>query len=222
MTYHFSKEERVEMSCQYENGVTLGEIGAIFQCSWQTISGILIKEFGEESYKKIVKKHLKKNHQELGRKLGKKYGPENGKKNGPENIKKAHKLPRSEKQLEHSRKSGKKVGRKYGLINLEKMLEANAKNHNFTSRPEALFYITRLTKNFYPKDIIPQYYIKEIKHRVDFAVPSQKLLFEVDGDYTHSRPGRKERDAQIDKWAKDNSWTMFRFNDKKMKKLGII
>ena len=149
--------------------------------------------------------------------------------------------PRSEKQFEQCQKMGQapktknqligcqKGGQKAGPININCAIEWNAKNGAWISRPEALFYITRLSKNFYLKDIVPQYYIKKIKHRVDFAIPSQKLLFEVDGDYYHGHSGnaqidkeRIKRDKEIDKWAKENGWTIFRYTDKDMRKLGII
>lgn len=130
---------------------------------------------------------------------------------------------------EEYKKKVKKLQYERGQKSAERLNKQKAKNHNFTSRPEVLFYITRLTKNFYPKDIVPQYFIKEIRHYVDFAILSQKLLFEVDGDHFHGHSGNAEmdreriaRDKEVDKWAKDNGWTMFRFNDEKMRKLGII
>ena len=187
------------------------------------------RENGRNSRKKWNAKHPEE-HKKNGRKAGLKYGLEN--------LKKAWKLPRTLLQIETCRENGRKTGSinitKYnesekGRENTKKLHESNAKNHNFISRPEAIFYITHLSKNFWLKDIVPQYFIKEIKHRVDFAVPSQNLLFEVDGDYYHGHSGdpemdkeRLERDAEVDKWAKDNGWTIFRYNDEKMKKLGII
>lgn len=158
---------------------------------------------------------------------GRKTGSENGRKTGSENLKKWQD-DHPEEQKENLKK-WQKEHPKQVKENGRKLVEWNAKNHTFISRPEAFFYLTVLSKTFFLKDIIPQYYIKEIRHYADFAIPSQKLLFEVDGDYYHGHSGNLEmdkkaklRDAQIDKWAKDNGWTIFRYNDKKMRKLGIL
>ena len=120
-----------------------------------------------------------------------------------ENIKKAHNLPRSEKQLE----------------NIKRAQEV-AKNGVWVSSWEDKFYLKCLTKMFFLKDIEKQYYLKGLNHAFDFAIPSQKLLFEIDGDYWHSQ--NPERDIEIDKFAKSAGWFVIRFNDEKMKTLKII
>ena len=247
MIYCFSKEERENICKLFENGMKLRSIGKIFECSRAPIRRILIEILGEEKYKEIAKEHLSERSRKMGklpktqvqrdtcRRMGEKWMKEHPEEHR-ENARKMGKLPKTEKQIEHCRKMGLKygpingpeIGRKTGPINIKYAQEWHANNHTYISRPEAIFYITCLSKNFWLKDIIPQYYIKEIKHRVDFAVPSQKLLFEVDGDRWYGHSGNKEmdkerleRDAEVDKWAKDNGWTIFRYNDEKMRKLGV-
>ena len=147
----------------------------------------------------------------------------------------AAKIPRTEKQLENTRKMGKrpptknqiearrKIGRKMGPINIIKMLKANAKNHNYISRPEQAFFELLCSQN--PDLTIKQQkYLKGLNHPFDIMIPELKQLIEVDGDYTHSRPGRKERDVEINEfvWRTYPDWQLFRYCDEDLKKLGII
>ena len=201
MGYHFTKLEKAEIVERYKNGASLDKLAQKFGSSRNPIRRILTDMLGLKIYTKIGKNHKIK----ACRKMGQKYGTIN--------MKIMLSFPRTEKQLE----------------NVNIMNKWNTKNHNWISRPEALFYITKLTKNFYPKDIVPQYYIKEIKHHVDFAIPSQKLLFEIDGNYYHGHSGKLkmdekviQRDKEVDEWAKQNGWTIFRFNDKRLKKCGVL
>ena len=220
MSYYFTDFEKVERVKRFKNGDSLRKLAQKFGCSYSTIRRHLIIESKIENYTKVAKEHTF----ERTRKMGLKYGEKNlekWKKEHPEDHAKNGRKSLAKWREEHPEEVIKAC-QKAGKNRIKNLIKWNTKNHNYISRPEALFYITRLTKNFYSKDIVPQFFIKELNHRVDFAIPSQKLLFEVDGDYTHSRPGRKERDTQVDKWAKENGWTMFRFNDKKMRKLGII
>ena len=145
---------------------------------------------------------------ELGIIKYKKYAREHSLKISIENWKRASKLPRSEKQLKNSKKA------------VKKMHNVNAKNHIWVSNPEHRFFLMSLSKMFFLKDIERQFYLKGLNHAFDFAIPSQKLLFEVDGDYWHSQ--NPERDLEIDNFAKSAGWSIFRFNDAKLKELEII
>ena len=242
MTYYFSTSKISEMVALFKNGASVRALAQKFECSYFTIRAFLEKNI--ENYKQIAKEH----QQERGRKVSQLQKTEKQLEAGSKNIakwrekhpeelaeqcQKVGQLPATEKTKKAAQKTGSLPKTESQLEasskSVIKMNESNAKNHNFISRPEALFYLTCLTKTFYPKDIVPQYFIKEINHRADFAVPSQKLLFEVDGDYYHGHSGNTERDkrarkhdAQINKWAKDNGWAIFRYNDEKLKKLGIL
>ena len=123
-------------------------------------------------------------------------------------IEASAKLPRTEKQLEASRE------------NVIKMHEKNAKNYNYVSRPEQAFFELLCSQN--PDLIIlQQQYLKGLNHPFDIMIPELKILIEVDGDYTHSRPGRKERDAEINEfvWRTYPDWQLFRFDDEDLRKL---
>ena len=231
----FLIEEKEESCKLFENGVILCEIGKIFRCSETPIKRILIKILELKKYKEIAKEHLRESvqenikmawnlprteaqiqasqesgrkniekwntehpeeHRENGRKMGIKYGPENG----------------------------RKVGIKYGPKNAQKMNKWKAEHHNWISKVEDRFYDEYLKPIFYDQDLRRQYYLKGINHAFDFALPDFKVLIEVDGDYTHSRPGRPERDAEINEflWRTYPDWTLYRYTDADMRKLGIV
>ena len=147
--------------------------------------------------------------------LGKEKYQEIAKEHSREGSKKgaeaSAKLPRSKKQIKASQENVKKM-QKAGA-------EACAKGI-WISNPEHRFFLMCLTKMFFLKDIERQYYLKGLNHSFDFAIPKFKLLFEIDGDYWHSQ--NPERDVKIDKVAKSEGWAVIRFDDAKMRKLGII
>ena len=64
--------------------------------------------------------------------------------------------------------------------------------------------------------IYREYYIG--RYRIDFAIPSLKLVFEADGDYWHSRAKDIERDNKRDKWLESQGWTVERYNESWLKK----
>lgn len=116
----------------------------------------------------------------------------------------------------HRQKACQKNAQKMGrLPKTEKQLK------NFISSWEDKFYDEYLEPIF-GYDLQRQYYIKEINHRADFAILDSKILIEIDGDYYHNMEGRKERDVQIDEWAKRNGWKIYRYCDEDLKKLGVL
>ena len=144
-------------------------------------------------------------------------------------------LPRTEKQIEAAQKSIVKTFIKWRTEHPEEYrkscqkggrnaADTNAKNLNFVSSWEDKFYDEYLFPIFRDCELRRQFYLKGLKHPFDFAVVECKILIEVDGDYTHSRPGRKERDAEINEfvWRTYPDWQLFRYYDEDMKKLGII
>ena len=174
--------------------------------------------FSEEKRVKIVKGYkdgasIKKLAQKFGC-SGRPIGNLFIKVLGFENYKKIAK--------EHQIKNGRKNLAKWRKEHPEEQAELGRKaadSKNFISSWEDKFYDEYLEPIF-GYDLQRQYYIPEINHRFDFVILDSRVLIEVDGDYYHQF--HEERDAQIDKWAKDNGWTMFRYSDKDLKKLGII
>ena len=126
-------------------------------------------------------------------------------------LKIMHELPPTEKQIKWN-------------TELNKLPRTKKQLKNFQSSWEDKFYDEYLFPIFRDCDLRRQYYLKELNHAFDFAILECKVLIEVDGDYTHSRPGRKERDVEINEfvWRTYPDWQLFRYNDKDMKKLGII
>ena len=111
-------------------------------------------------------------------------------------------------------KAVEKNGRKVGLLP-----KTEKQRKNWVSSWEDKFYNEYLEPIF-GYDLQRQYYIREINHRFDFVILDSRVLIEIDCNYWHQF--HEERDAQIDEWAKQNDWTMFRYNDEDLKKLGII
>ena len=237
----FSNSKKIKMIKLFEDGMSLIEIRKIFECSFSTVRKNLINFLGLENYKKIAKEHS----QENARKIGRKYGQENVKKaqevaatlprskkqreTSREIGRKVGSLPKTEKQREASQENGRKSGReniikynksKKARENIKKVHKFNAENHNWISNPEHLFFLKCLTKMFFLKNIKKQFYLKGLNHAFDFAIPSQKLLFEIDGDYWHK--DRKKQDTEIDTFAKSVGWSIMRFDDKKLKELKVI
>ena len=234
MTYHFSEKEKAEMLRRLKDRESTRKIAKVFRCSQSTICRYLLKKYGDE-YIKIVTENwgltLQENGQkmnthpntiavrpETGRKLGLKWGAKNRQKWNAEHPeerielgRKVGQLPRTEKQIETFQENGKKL------------VEWNASHHNWVSRPEQVFFDFLCSQN--PTLLIKQqYYLKGLNHPFDVVVPELKQLIEVDGDYTHSRPGRKERDAEINEfvWRTYPNWQLFRYNDEDLRKLGIL
>lgn len=52
---------------------------------------------------------------------------------------------------------------------------------------------------------------------VDFAMPQYRLAIECDGDYWHSLPDRKVKDANKDRWLQAHKWTILRFTETAIK-----
>ena len=242
---YFSNEEKTQMAEFFENGMILSDIAEIFGYSVSTIRKNLLKVLSKEKHREIAKDHLKegiKKAWEASAKLPRsekqlKAVRENIKKaqevahslprspNQLENLKKMHSLPRSENQFKAARENLKKAHNlprsEKQKEQLKKVTETLAKGI-WISNSEHRFFLMCLTKMFFLKDIKRQFYLEGLNHAFDFAIPSQKLLFEIDGDYWHSRPGRNERDIKIDNFAKSEGWFVLRFNDAKLKELGVI
>ena len=213
--HNFLDKEKIQMAKLYEDGMILREIGKNFNCPYSTIRKNLIEFLGEERYKKISKEHKRES-------IKRAHNLPRSEKQIMQ-LEKLHSLPRSEKQLENIKKATEVA---HNLPRSEKQLENIKKAHEacvkgiWISNPEHRFFLTCLSKMFFLKDIEKQYYLKGLNHAFDFAIPSQKLLFEIDGDYWHK--DRKERDVEIDNFAKSAGWSIFRFNDSKLKELKII
>ena len=126
-------------------------------------------------------------------------------------------MERTPAQLKASAENWKKY-REAGARAAAKM----PRTANYSSGPEDRFYEEYLEPIFYDQDLRRQYYIPGFNHAFDFALPDFKVVLEVDGDYIHSLPGRKERDAEIDAFVKKVGWKIYRYNDAAMRKLGII
>ena len=124
------------------------------------------------------------------------------------------KLPRSKLQIIANKNHGFRMGR---LVKTEKQL------FNFVSSWEDKFfnYISdEISEEF---DIERQFYIERGGlHSFDFAIPELKLLIEIDGSYWHEKPGRKEKDLEIDRNARKQGYEVVRFRDADLKKLGLI
>ena len=192
---NFSDKEKNQMASLFEDGMILSEIAKIFNYSTTPIGRTLIDFLGKEKYKEIAKEHLRESRLKNLKKAGEV----------------AWSLPRSEKQLKAVRENGRE--------NVKKAHEASAKGI-WISSPEHRFFLICLSKMFFLKDIEKQYYLKGLNHAFDFAIPKFKLLFEIDGDYWHR--DRKERDTEIDNFAKSEGWTVIRFNDAKLRELEIF
>lgn len=197
----FSDSEKDFIVKEFKNGIILTELGQKFGCSHRPIGRILIEILGKEKYTIIAKEHLRKSQSK------------NGKQTGPKNILKgvevSAKLSRSEKQIIQC-KDWVKAGQ-----------EASAKG----------VWISSWEDKFYEKILIPgfvklgykverQFYLKDLNHAFDLAIPELKFLFEIDGNHWHK--DRKERDAEIDKFAEDNNWIVFRYHDEDLEKMEII
>ena len=178
----FSKLEKEKILGLFKNGMGLKKIGQKIGCSLSTIQRFLINFLKVEEYKKITKKHHFEQWQNVLQ------------------------LPKTEKQLEHTRKMGQAP-------------KTENRRKNWISSWEDKFYDEYLEPIF-GYDLQRQYYIPEINHRFDFAILDFRVLIEIDCDYWHQF--HKERDAQIDNWAKQNDWQVFRYNDKDIRNLGII
>ena len=171
------------------------------ECAKKAKNGVTQGKLGQKfgcSYSTIGRLLIKI----LGLEIAKKITKEHRSKQ----AQKMHQLSRTEKQLENAQKMGK-------LPKTEKQRK------NWVSSWEDKFYDEYLEPIF-GYDLQRQYYIKEINHRFDFAILDSRVLIEIDGDYWHQF--HEERDAQIDEWAKQNNWKLYRYNNKNMKKLGII
>lgn len=216
--YQFSPKEKNLIVEKFKDGNSYKEFGKEFKCSWSPIKKVLIERLGEMEYFRIAKEHIREGEKKGIIAAAKKPPTRKKIKSNYENGKNAGELPKVPSQIAATRR----MGEKYGPINILKAHEANDKNHNFVSKPEAMFYITILSRTFFLKDIVPQFHIKDLNHRVDFAVPRNHLFFEIDGDYYHSLPGKKERDVEINEWSQNNSWIMLRYHDSDLKKLNVI
>ena len=211
MTYHFSNKEKEKICNLFENGANFKKIGKIFGCSKCPMRRILIKNLGLKKYKEIAKEHFIENCQQNGRKSRKKWQEEHFEEQ-KELGRKMGKLPKTEKQLETCRENGRK------------RVESGA----FIRSWEDMFYDLLISQNPH-LTIKRQYYLKGLNHAYDIAIPELNLLIEIDGDRWHGHSGNKEmddkriqRDAEVDKFAKDNGWKVIRINDKILKKLRII
>lgn len=225
------KESIINRMYEYfKDGYTIDEISKIFLYHKIKIGRTLKKRYGEK-YEKIVKLHMKRarslNMQLLNKKPRTINQIEASKINVKRAIKLAQKLPRTEKQIQHSKDNFSKTkttkqleasrenGKKVGAWCLE--------NRNYISSWENKFY-GRLLNYFDKLEIKRQFYLKDLQHPFDFAIPSLKLLIEIDGNYFHSLPGRAERDAVINEFVRENysDWVLFRFNDEILKEANII
>lgn len=60
-------------------------------------------------------------------------------------------------------------------------------------------------------------FLRDIENKTfylfDFTLPSLKLIIEFDGDYWHSKPEAKERDAQKQKFVENLGYTMIRVKE---------
>lgn len=78
----------------------------------------------------------------------------------------------------------------------------------FGSVPEVIFAFTLLMNGLY---FIPQY--KVSKYKIDFAIPDEKIFFEVDGDVYHKNLQKEaERDFIIEYHTK-HEWKMYHIPD---------
>ena len=211
------------------------------------LNDFLGKEQYQTITKEHLRKSSAKNFKKAREASAKLPRNENQIKASQENLKKAWSLSRSEKQIEASRENFKGASEvSHSLSRSEKQKEqlkkarevaatlprSDKQKENVKKMHKALaqgiwqsswednFFLKCLTKMFFPKDIERQYYLKGLNHAFDFAIPKSKLLFEIDGDYWHSKI--PERDVKIDNFAKSEGWSVLRFNDEKLRELKII
>lgn len=79
------------------------------------------------------------------------------------------------------------------------------------SRPERVLLAALNSSGLAP---ISQYPFKGFY--IDFAFPDKKLFVEVDGEYWHSLPGRKQKDSFLDMLSDKYGYRMLRFSDKEV------
>jgi len=75
--------------------------------------------------------------------------------------------------------------------------------------------------------VVGQYRPKGCRFVFDMYLPKYNALIEVDGDYWHHSEravseGVPEHDAEKDRWAKDNGYTIIRLREGVLKRCGIV
>lgn len=55
-------------------------------------------------------------------------------------------------------------------------------------------------------------------YTVDFALPTERIVIECDGDYWHSLPQCAARDKRKDKFFKGRGWRVLRFREKRLRR----
>lgn len=219
---NFSKEKEAEMWQEFKDGATLSELAQKFGCSKDTIRNFLEKEF--EEYEKFANEHSQESCRKIGAKWKKEHPEELAELGRKSRIKWNKEHP--EEHAEHARKIGQKWREEHPeelVENGRKVAKWNATHHNSVSRPEQAFFELLCSEN--PNLIIlQQKYLKGLNHPFDIMIPELKQLIEIDGDYTHSRPGVPERDAEINEfvWRTYPDWQLFRYDDADLRKLGIL
>lgn len=123
-------------------------------------------------------------------------------------------------------------GKHHSNNTIEKIITGQIKyykENGYQSTWEGLFIEKILLPHYSDYKITRLHYLKGFNHAYDIAIPELKILIEIDSDYRHGHSGnvqmdkeRLARDSQIDIWAKQNSWKIFRFNNKKLKEMGVI
>ena len=122
----------------------------------------------------------------------------------------AAKLPRTKNQMDNINKAWKKHKELHKKI-----------PKRWISSWEDKFY-NRITK-FIKKDCIKrQFRLSGFRHPFDFAIPKLKILIEIDGKYFHCLPEHIARDKIINEYAQKVGWELFRYDDDKLKLLGVI
>lgn len=189
-----SEEEENGMMFLYKKGLKVRELVNKYGCSSVLVIDLLKKMLGYLEYTKISK--------------------ENRQNASKENIKVAYKTEHKEftsNQLESVRKNIKKA-------------HESLSDFRWISNPEHLFYLKCLTKLFPLRFVKRQFYLKGLNHSFDFALPKFKILIEIDGDYFHSLPGKKERDVEINEFVYRTypDWILIRYSDNDLKRMDIL
>ena len=111
---------------------------------------------------------------------------------------------------------GKKTGYKHTLETKEKLRKSAIRQLErqriyCDTKPERMVENWLLFNNIL--------YIKQYATGVglsDFWLPENNIILEVDGEYWHNKPGRKERDVKQTNWLEENNYTVYRFTDRQI------
>lgn len=138
-------------------------------------------------------------------------------------LRRLHRMPKTEKQLKASRRNGRKVG-----------LLPKTEKHSENMRRVRLLALYRRGQNrkeLFLENILKSLFVNHYKFTGDgsFIIGGcnpdfincngQKKIIELDGDYWHSLPGRKNDDRRRDRIYRSFGYSILRVKEKQLKNL---